>query len=367
MEIIPFLRLSGQRLLVLWLVAGLAGAAGAFYANTLPVSYTGESTVFLERVYPGLRYEREPFVANYESAVRFLTAVHERVGGQVGMTTAGVGNALDIEVPPGGDFAYVRFTADNADTAVAGAEALANQTLITLTNETVVAAQAALDRAAAAEAEAQSQVDAVTVPLQVVDVEREHQVIDDQVKELEKQIATLAPTDPAAANVQALLDFRRERRAVLAAALPAYRSAKLRLDTLQEAHLGAQTAYDTAVARVAVAENGEAVVNQGATPESGLQKMVRFGGAAAILAAVLVLLVFVAIEAMNRPRRSQQQQAQRVQPPRQGPPVPAQPPVGAPAQTNGVRQPIGAAGGRPPGFQARAGDFPDAPPQRPLR
>ncbi len=362
MEIIPFLRLSGQRLLVLWLVAGLAGAAGAFYATTLPVSYTGESTVFLERVYPGLRYEREPFVANYESAVQFLIPVHERVGSQVGMSTVAVGNALDITVPPSSDLAYVRFTADNADTAAAGAEALASQTLITLTNETVVAAQAALDRAAAAKAEGQSQLDAVTVPLLLVDVEREYQLIDDQVKELEKQIATLAPTDPAAANVQALLDFRRERRAVLAAALPPYQQAKTRLDTLQQAHLDAQTAYDTAVARVAVAENGEAVVNQGATPESGMQKMVRFGGAAAILAAVLDLLVFVAIEAMNRPRRSQQQQ-QRVQPPRQAPPPPG--PVVAPAQTNGARQPVGAAGGRPPGFQASSGGFPDSPPQRP--
>ena len=99
MEIIPFLRLSGRRIVVLWVVAGLAGALGAFYAQQLPVRYTGEATVFLERVYPGLRYEREPFVNNYSSAVKFLTPVHERVGGQIGLNAAQVGNGLTIDVP----------------------------------------------------------------------------------------------------------------------------------------------------------------------------------------------------------------------------------------------------------------------------
>lgn len=340
MEIIPFLRLSGRRIVVLWVVAGLAGALGAFYAQQLPVRYTGEATVFLERVYPGLRYEREPFVNNYSSAVRFLTPVHERVGGQIGLNAAQVGNGLTIDVPNNSDIAYVRFTADNIDTATAGAEAVATETLITLTNETQIAAQAALDRANAAKAEAQSQVDAITGPFGVVDLQREYEQVDLQVKDLEKQVTTLNPADPATVNVNALLEFRRGQRTQLAAALPAYQTANTRLRTLSEAAIAAQNGFDTAQARVAVAQNGEAVVSQGASPESSMQKMVRFGGAAAIIAAVLVLLGIIAIEAVNRPRRSQ-----RVAPPTPNRPMqngfPGAPP------TNGAQHPVGAGVNRP--------------------
>ncbi len=339
MEIIPFLRLSGRRIVVLWVVAGIAGALGAFYAKQLPVRYTGEATVFLERVHPGLRYEREPFVNNYASAVVNLAPVHDRVGAQLGLDGGAVGNGLSIDVPSNSDIAYVYFTADNVDTATAGAEAVASETLVTLTNSTLVAAQAALDRANAAEAEAQSQVDAITAPFGVVDLQREYEQVDNQVKDLERQIATVNPADPSFPNITNLLDFRRNQRAQLAGALPEYLSANQRLQTVKSAADAAQVEVDTVEARVAVAQNGEAVVSQGASPESAVQKMVRFGGAAAIIATVLVLLGIIAIEAVNRPRRSQ-----RVQPPALRPQTP-----GGATPFTGVNGTHAHAGARPVG------------------
>ncbi|MEZ5265562.1 MAG: hypothetical protein R2755_28120 [Acidimicrobiales bacterium] len=68
----------------------------------------------------------------------------------------------------------------------------------------------------------------------------------------------------------------------------------------------------------------------GSSPESAVQKMVRFGGgAAAIIATVLVLLGIIAIEAVNRPRRSQRVQppAMRSQPPAASNPVNSFPPL----------------------------------------
>lgn len=302
MEIIPFLRLNAQRVVILWLVGCIAAAGGAMYARSQPVRHTGESTVFLDRVYPGNRYDREPFVANFESAVKFLTSTHGRVGEQLDMSAVDVGNALEIDVPDNSDIAYVRFTTSDAQQAQRGAQLLATETLHTLTTDSAAAAQAALDRAQAQQAEALAAVQAITTPFAVVDLEREYESVDNQVKDLEKQVAGSDPNNVATVNLNALLEFRRQQRGAIANALPSFQDAKARLDKLSEVTNATQTTVDTANARVAVAQNGEAVVSEGTSPESKMQKMLRFGGAAAIAAVALAILVFLIIEAVNRPR-----------------------------------------------------------------
>ncbi|MEZ5265563.1 MAG: hypothetical protein R2755_28125 [Acidimicrobiales bacterium] len=113
-----------------------------------------------------------------------------------------MGNGTAIDVPSNSDIAYVRFTADNADTATAGAEAVASETLITLTNSTLIAARAASIRPTPPRPRLIA-VDAITAPFGVVDLQREYDQVDAQVKDLEKQIATVktrpirrSPTSP---------------------------------------------------------------------------------------------------------------------------------------------------------------------------
>ena len=86
--------------------------------------------------------------------------------------------------------------------------------------------------------------------------------------------------------------------------------------------------------------------------------MVRLGGPAAIIAAVLVLLGIIAIEAVNRPRRSQRvaPPAPRQASPNGFPPATTPPGFNGANGANGAGQPVGA--GRPGTYQVQ-------PPQQP--
>ena len=300
MEIFPFLRLNGARVAALCVVAVCAALGGAALARQQPVIYTGQATVFLERVYTGPRFEREPQIANFKTAVKALPEVQAKVSEQTGVSVKDLLSHATVEVAPSSDIATITFTSSNAEVAQATAQALAQTTLQELTSASVVAAQANAQRAQQTHAAAAQQLTELTAPFGVLDLEREYEAVTGQVKDLERQVASTPSDNSSLATTQSLLEFRLNQRSLLAEALPAYREQADRVDKLRSESQGAQARLDEANTRLAVADNNEAVVAGLPSPESATQKMVRFGGAAALAAVTLALLAIVVFEAMRR-------------------------------------------------------------------
>lgn len=300
MEIIPFLRLSGRRILLLWIVGGTAAALAGTYARNQPVTSTASTSVFLERVYPGDRYDREAFVANYQSAAESLSLVHEVVGQQLGVDAATVANGVKVTVPDKADIVYVRFESTDPDLAQRAASATASETLRALIRTELDSAKASFERATLAAREAEAQLRAEQAPFGVSDLGVAFANLDNQVMALEADLAKTSTEEPTRANLEALLNFRREQRATLSAALPNYQRALVRYDTAEATAQRAQLTFDAASERMIVAQNDEAILPTGVRAASVTEQSIRYAVAAAIAVTALVLMGFFVIEAVSQ-------------------------------------------------------------------
>ena len=303
MEIIPFMRLTGRRILLLWILGGTAAALAGTYARTLPVVHTGSTTVFLERVYTGDRYQREAFVANYKSAVESLPAVHEVVGQQLGLTGASVASAVTAAAPDQGDIVYVKFESTDAELAQRGSSAVAAETLRTLIRTELDSARASLGRVSATEAEAQSALRTVAAPFAITDLAAGFEALDLQVMGLEAEVAKTPADATYRTNLEILLQFRRDQRVALGAALPEYERLLSRWETAKTAADQAIVALETVEERLAVAQNDEAIAPSGIKSGSVSQQSIRYAGAAGIAVITLTFAAFLIIETVAQSAR----------------------------------------------------------------
>ncbi len=347
MEIIPFLRLSGRRIVLLLIFAGAAATAGGAYARDLPVTNTGSTTVFLERVYPGDRYDREAFVANYQSAAESLSLVHEAVAQQLGIEAEAVAEGVTVTVPDKADIVYVRFESTDPDLALRASNTAASETLRALIRAELASATASNDRAVLMSERAEGELRATLAPFGTTDLTAAYANIDAQVMALETDLAKTKGDEPTRANLEALLTFRRQQRAAMAAALPDYERFLVRLDNAEVAAQRAQLTLDTVSERMAVAQNDEALVSTGVRSNSPTVLIARYAAAAGIAATAVVLGLFFVIEAVRSGAARRRggtgapvwvANERRVDPPtplRPNPSVPASVPPGVPTRRLG--------------------------------
>jgi uncharacterized protein involved in exopolysaccharide biosynthesis len=299
MTAMRFLHLAGRRLVIVVVVAALAFVVAGGYAYAQPIQYRAQSTVFVARVFPSGAAGVDSAVADFET-VMGLAQVRRAVAAKTGASTDALASALRFHRVGGSSALQVSFHSSSRDRAANVVTTASQAALSTL-------AQQQLDGAREAVAASQPAVDAALKDVQtfqqnlgVADLEVEYQARQQELLNLENQLANAGRLQVQSINAQITTETAEVNR--LAAARPQFQQLQDKLTQARASLDGASGALVDAQGRIAAANSPTVITTPEVTKQSRLLPVLRASLITALVAVLLGIGLYTLVDWLTEDR-----------------------------------------------------------------